>query len=251
MAELNVFGYQAGQSLAHRLDVRVKLVDLLLLTSAVVAASPSAMGPLTLGAVLLWGALRMPLRPLGHEMRAFLLFLALIFATRALSTPGDPVLAWGGLVVTREGLWQGALVVWRLLMILALGLIFIRTTRPVDLKGAVQWLLGPVPFVPAAKAATMVGLIVRFIPVLHLQILETRSALAARAGVRRPLSLRRARYLVLPTMRRVVLAADQLALAMTARNYSENRTGPSFRFESSDALALLLAGAVLAFTGMV
>ena len=157
-------------------------------------------------------------------------------------------MAWGALTATRQGLWQGTVVVWRLSMVLILGLIFISTTRPSELKAAVQWLLGPIPFVPATRAATMVGLIVRFIPVLHLQIRETRSALDARAGVRRPLSLKRLRYLVLPTMRRIMLAADQLALAMTARGYSENRTGPAFHFASSDALVLALSGSVFATT---
>ena len=90
MAELNVFGYQEGQTLAHRLDVRAKLVSLLLLTSAVAAAAPAAMGPLTLGGVVIWGALRLPLNLLGREMRAFLIFLALVFVIRALSTPGWP-----------------------------------------------------------------------------------------------------------------------------------------------------------------
>ena len=55
MAELNFFGYQYGQSFVHRLDVRCKLVSLLLLTSAIVAAIPAAMGPLSLGLVLSMG----------------------------------------------------------------------------------------------------------------------------------------------------------------------------------------------------
>ena len=249
MAELSVFGYRHGRSLVHRLDVRCKLISLLLLTAAVVAAPPLAMGPISLGIILLWVSLRLHLRRLGHEIRLFLVFLVAVFMIRALSTPGVPVVDWQGLSVSREGLHQGAVVVWRLLMVMALGLVFVSTTRPSHLKAAVQWLLGPVPFVPAHKAATMVGLIVRFIPVLHQQVNETRSALAARGGGRR--RLRQIRYLVLPTMRRVVLAADQLALAMLARGYQETRTDPDLHTTAADGLALAAVAAVLAATLMI
>jgi len=248
MAELNFFGYQYGQSFVHRLDVRCKLVSLLLLTSAVVAAIPAAMGPLSIGLVLLWVALRLPLQILGREILAFLVFLLLVFVVRALSTPGDPWLSWGVLSIAREGLQEGGKVVWRLFMILVLGLVFITTTRPSDLKAAVQWLLRPVPFVPASKAATMVGLIVRFIPVLHQQIRETQSALAARAGMRKRFSIRQIRHLILPTMRRIVLAADQLSQSMMARGYRDKRTDPAFCAGPVDGLAVLLAGTVLTVT---
>lgn len=248
MAELSVFGYRHGCSLVHRLDVRCKLISLFLLTSAVVAASPAAMGPLSLGAIVLWSGLRLPLRLLGREMRLFLLFLLVVFAVRSLATPGDPLFAWHGLQVSREGFQAGAATVWRLMMVLVLGLVFVTTTRPSHLKAATQWLLRPVPFVSGRKAATMVGLMVRFIPVLHQQLRETQSALAARGGRPRRLSPGRIRYLVWPTMRRVVLAADQLSQAMLARGYQEKRTDPDLRATPADGLALLLAGAVLVGT---
>jgi energy-coupling factor transporter transmembrane protein EcfT len=251
VAELTVFGYRHGRSCIHRLDVRFKLASLLLLTAAVTLARPAAMAPLSLGLLLSWGLLRLPLRLLGGELAAFALFLLVVFAVRAAVTPGEPLMQWAGLAITREGLQAGAVVAWRLALILALGLLFVTTTRPAHLKAAVQWLLGPVPFVPARRAATMVGLVVRFIPVLHQQIGETRSALAARSGNQRSLSLRRLRFLVLPTLRRVLLAADQLALAMAARGYQERRTDPDLRAGSGDGLALAAAAAVFVLTLVV
>jgi len=251
MAELSVFGYRHGRSLLHRLDVRCKLISLLLLTSAVVAARPAAMGPFSLGAIALSTMLQLPLRRLGREIRLFIVFLLFIFVVRAVATPGVPVLAWQGLSVSREGLQAGAVVVWRLGMVLVLGLVFITTTRPSHLKAAVQWLLRPIPFVPGPKAATMVGLIVRFIPVFHQQVRETQNALAARGGVRRHFSVRWIRYLLWPSMRRVLLASDQLSLAMLARGYQENRTDPGLRVAPADGLALAAATAVLAATLLV
>jgi len=251
MAELSTFGFHCGQSFVHQLDVRFKLICLVLLTSAVMAAMPTAMMPMSLGGILLWTSLRLPLRILGREMLAFLFFLLLVFSMRALSTPGDPWLSWGPLTIAREGVQAGGQVVWRLLMILMLGLVFITTTRPSELKAAVYWLLRPIPFVPAHKAATMVGLMVRFIPVLQQQIRETRSALDARSGLRRRLSWWRLRYFILPTLRRVVLAADQLSLSMMARGYGDHRTEPAFGARAADGLAVLVAGGVLTAAFMV
>ena len=251
MAELSTFGFHYGQSFVHRLDVRFKLICLVLLTSAVMVAMPMAMISMSLGGILLWISLRLPLRILGREMMAFLFFLLLVFSMRALSTPGDPWLSWGPLTITREGVQAGGQVVWRLLMILILGLIFITTTRPSELKAAVHWLLRPIPFVPAHKTATMVGLMVRFIPVLHQQMRETQSALDARAGLRRRLSWRRLRYFILPTLRRIVLAADQLSLSMMARGYGDKRTEPAFGARPVDGLAVFVAGTVLTITLMV
>lgn len=251
MAELNLFGYRHGASPVHRLDVRCKLACLLLLTAAVALARPTAMAPLSAGLLFLWAWLRLPIRALGAELTAFGLFLLLVFAVRAVVTPGLPLLHWGALTVTMEGLQAGGGVVWRLTMVMALGLLFVSTTRPDHLKAAVQWLLGPVPFVPARRAATMVGLVVRFIPVLHQQIGETRDALAARSGVQPPLSLGRLRFLVAPTLRRMVLAADNLALAMTARGYQDARTDPDLRAGPGDVFALAAAGGALLLTLMV
>jgi energy-coupling factor transporter transmembrane protein EcfT len=246
MAELSHFGYLHGHTFAHRLDVRCKLACLFMLTSAILAASSVSVGPLSIGMLLLWRSLKLPALFLGRELLAFSLFLLLVFGARALSASGDPLVSWGSLHISREGLVDGGLVVWRLLMILILGLVFVATTRPANLKAAVQWLLTPVPFVPERKAAVMVGLLVRFIPVMHQQLRETQMALAARSGRRRPLRLSRLRYLILPTMRRVVLSADQLALAMTARCYTEYRTDPDFEAGRWDGVAIGLSAVVLA-----
>lgn len=87
--------------------MRCKLVSLLLLTSAIVTAMPAVMGPFSLGMLLLWVALRLPLQILRRELLAFLIFLLLVFMIRALSTPGDPWVSWGALRVSREGLQEG------------------------------------------------------------------------------------------------------------------------------------------------
>ncbi len=246
MAELTTFAFAAGRSILHRHDVRCKLASLALMTAACVSAP--AGGQLLVSLVLAGLVLHLglPLRLFGRELRLLALFLIFILAVRALTTPGTVIAAIGPAALTRQGLVQGGLICWRLVNIVLLSLLFVRSTRPAEIKAGVAWLLRPLPGVDAGQAAVMVGLIVRFIPVLHQQINETRIAWQARGGDRRHNPLRHIKHLVLPAMRRTILSADQLALAMDARCFSPLRTDPLLRAGRFDVLILTAAFLVLA-----
>jgi energy-coupling factor transporter transmembrane protein EcfT len=251
MAELNAFAYAAGRSILHRHDIRFKLGALALMTAACVGAQFSGLMVVSLVLTALAVHLRLPLAAFTAELRFLAIFLAFVLTARALTTPGEPLAAWGPLTVTREGLVQGALICGRLANIVLLGLIFVRSTRPAEIKAGVGWLLRPIPGIDAAQAAVMVGLIVRFIPVLHHQINQTRIAWRARGGERCKNPLVRIKYLVLPAMRRTVLTADDLALAMTARCFTPARTDPAFRTRRQDLAVLAGALVVLVLTMVI
>jgi energy-coupling factor transporter transmembrane protein EcfT len=243
MAELNAFSFAAGRSVLHRHDIRFKLASLALMTSACVGARTPGLILVSFVLAVLARHLRLPLVALAGELRFLAFFLAFILAARALTTPGQALAAWGPLTVTREGLAQGALIGWRLANIVLLGMVFVRSTRPAEIKAGVGWLLRPVPGIDAGQAAVMVGLIVRFIPVLHHQINQSRIAWRARCGARRTNPLARIKYLVLPAVRRTVLTADALALAMEARCFTPRRTDPAFRTRRLDLA--MSAGALI------
>jgi energy-coupling factor transporter transmembrane protein EcfT len=107
-----------------------------------------------------------------------------------------------------------------------MGLSFVSTTRPSEIKAAVQWFLDPFPFIPAKRIATMMSLIMRFMPVFLGQAKETADAQRARGVENRKNPLYRLKKLLIPLMRRTFTTADKLAVAMEARCYSENRTDP-------------------------
>jgi energy-coupling factor transporter transmembrane protein EcfT len=251
MAELNSFSYVVGRSILHRHDVRFKMASLALMTTACVLAPVAGLGVVSLVLAALALHLRLPWRIFGGELRILGLFLLFIWAARALTTPGTVLAAAGSLAVTREGLAQGGLICWRLLNIVMLSLLFVRSTRPAEIKAGVGWLLRPLPLIDAGQAAVMVGLIVRFIPVLHHQIRETRIAWRARGGAWRKNPLAQIKYLALPAMRRTILSADQLALAMEARCFSPQRTDPAFRCSRLDVLLLAAGGLILAATLLI
>jgi len=250
MARLTPFGYRPGATFLHRRDVRFKLGAGLVTVTALAAAGPWGLAlfvPLLAG--LAWGS-GMRLRQFGREIRGLGLLLALVVAARSLSEPGDPLWRWGGLAATREGLAAGALVGLRLVLMAATGLLFAATTRHTAIRDGVHWMLAPVPGLPAERAALMVALMVRFLPLLHDTLLRHSEALRARDGGRRLPPGRYLRHLALPVVRRTLLEADRLALALATRGWPGDRRLPAFSAARGDWLlltaALAAAGAALA-----
>ncbi|MDF1593241.1 MAG: energy-coupling factor transporter transmembrane component T [Desulfobacterales bacterium] len=240
MAELTSFSYQVGRSLAHGLDARFKLLFLVLISLASLKAGLWALLFLCGGLWWILSDLRLPLVAVLRELRYFLFLLIVVFAARALATPGEAVFTSALITITREGLVDGVLVCWRLLLIVLLGLLLTATTRPSEIRAAVEWILKPIPAVPAKRIGTMMGLIMRFIPVILNQVRETAEAQRARGVENRENPLYRLTKLGIPLIRRTFENADRLITAMEARCYSENRTGPELKSTPRDWIALLV-----------
>ncbi len=201
--------------------------------------------------VLILAALRhtgIPLASMAREMRYFVLLLVLVFIARALSTPGEALLSAAGVSVTREGVLAGGRVCWRPACVAAAAILFVVATRPSELRGAVIWLLAPVPGIPERRAGTMISLLVRFIPMVLDQARETSDAQRARCIECRKNPVARMAVLTIALLRRIFEDADRLVAAMEARCYSEDRTGPAFGATRLDWLVLL--GAVLFCAGL-
>ncbi len=249
MARLTPFGYRFAETVFHRMDPRFKLGCLAAVT---VASLNAGLGPVGLLILLaFWGTVRSGL-PAGRairELRPFFLLLLFVFAARSLATPGDPVVSGWGVTVTRQGVLDGVLVSGRLLAVALASLLLVATTGPWEIKAAVERLLTPVPLVPARRVATMFALVLRFLPIILRQARETAEAQRAR-GMERRNPLFRLIRLMVPLLRRILVDADELTTAMTARCYTEDRTGPALSARRSDwaALAVAVGGcAVLIF----
>ena len=238
MAELTAFNFRPGTSFLHELDVRFKLVFLALISLASLKAALLALCVLTFVLIGVIIDIRLPIKVILKELRYFLILLLFVFIARALTTPGSPLIQFKAVSVTREGVHGGIIVCWRLLIIIMMGLSFVSTTRPSEIKAAVQWFLNPFPFIPAKRIATMMSLIIRFMPVILDQAKETADAQRARGVENRKNPLYRLKKLLIPLMRRTFVSADKLAVAMEARCYSENRTDPGLSCGIRDWIAL-------------
>lgn len=240
MAELTSFGYFFGVSLLHQLDPRFKIMFIILLSLVGLNLHFVSLGILT---VLLLGVIliaRLPIYSGLKELRYFFILIVFVFIAHVLSTGGQSLMSLNMMTVSKQGLYAGALVCWRLIFIVLLGFTFISTTRPSAIKAAVQWFLRPFPFIPEQKVAVMMGLILRFVPVIFDQAKETLEAQKARCVQNKKNPVYRLIKLGFPLMRRTFERADDLVAAMEARGFTENRTDPELASSRRDWIALFV-----------
>ena len=182
-------------------------------------------------------------------LRYALLLLVFVFLARVFSSTGSPVFEFGRISISGKGVHDGAMVCWRLLNIIVIGLLFVSTTRSSEIKASVEWFLTPIPFIPAKRVATMMSLILRFIPVILNQAKETSDAQRARGVENRKNPVYRMRKLGIPLMRRTFERADKLAVAMEARCYTGGKGRTQlvrFNVRGADVAGLLAAVGITA-----
>jgi biotin transport system permease protein len=223
MATLTPFHYRHGDSILHVLDARLKIVLLVMFSLSILDATPLGLFGLTLLLALLFLHIRIRATSVLAELRYFFILLLIVFVLRLISTEGDPLFNMPWISISKQGFMEGSMVCWRLLMVVLLGFLFISSTRISAIKYAVQRLLAPVPFIPEKRMATMMGLIVRFIPVIFQKARDISEAQKARCVEHRKNPLYRLEAFVMPLMRGVFQDADKLAMAMVARCYDENQ----------------------------
>jgi energy-coupling factor transporter transmembrane protein EcfT len=117
MAELTAFSFQPGTSLLHKLDVRFKLLFLILISLVSLGGGFTGLGVLTGLVTALSIHSRLPLMSGFREFRFFLIFLVLILVARMLTTPGTAIIEIKSIAITRPGLMSGVLICWRLVII--------------------------------------------------------------------------------------------------------------------------------------
>jgi len=226
VAQLNAFGYRPGRSVLHGLDVRFKFGALFMLMLTVMNCGALPLAVMSLISAAAARRLGFSLRGILTELRYFLLLLGLVFAARAFTTSGTPLPALPWLAVSREGMQLGAVTVWRLFLVVFLGILFVATTRAAAIKAAVVWFLRPFPRLPAQRIGTMLGLVLRFVPLIFLQAGATLDAQRARGVESRRNPFYRLTCFAIPFLRRLFLSADRITEAMEARCYMETRTDP-------------------------
>lgn len=180
-----------------------------------------------------------PLNSLNH-IKYFLILLFFVFISRALTTPGEPLFSIFGVPVSGYGIKDGALVSIRFLIIMLLGMIFSHTTKPSSIKSAAEWFLKPVPFIPEKRASLMIGLSIRFLPLIIELSKQVSDAQKARCADNQRNPVKKIARLILPILKKTFQTADNLALAMESRCFSENRTDPEFNKSGYEIKLLFL-----------
>ena len=233
MGELSTIGFKPGRSTLHGLDPRTKLAMLMGLSVVSAWSHFFFLSMLSVILLVLFHAADLKLMRLFREIRYFLFFLLFVFCVRAATFEERwmPVVSWPSAV-------DGLLVCWRLLVVVWMGILLVATTRIAHIRAALVWFFKPIPLVDERMLATMVGLVVRFLPVILFQASEISDAQRSRGIEQRKNPLVRLIKFSIPLFRRVFLCADELTMAMQARCYSENRTLPELSFCRLDGWAM-------------
>lgn len=236
MGELTAIGFIPGRSPGHRLDPRTKQGLLIGLSMLSLVGTPLFLFLLSLASF--WGlhCAGIRLRRMAVELRYFLVFLGAIFCMRTFTFSDGWLPVFDGAAAV-----EALMVCWRLLTVVVMGLLLMATTRMAHIRAALVWYLKPIPLVDEKMAATMVGLVVRFLPLILMQAADISDAQRARGMDRRKNPLVRLMRFSIPLFQRVFLSADELVAAMQARCYSEQRTLPNLAFTQLDLLALAAA----------
>ncbi len=248
--------YVPAASPIHALDPRLKLgFSVALVAALFLVAGWRGMGVLAFG--LFVALLLSRVSPL-YLLRGFLPLLVLLvvtFVLQAFTLPGTPLWQVGPFQMTVEGAGRGGLLAVRLALLFLSGTLLVMTTAPVSLTDGLAWYMAPFERVgfPAADAAFMMTIALRFIPTLMRQFNELVMARRARgidAGFR---SLRGFSSglmpVVVPLFIQSFRQADVLATAMESRGYRGGRGRSHYRlmrFRPADAVAVGILALYLA-----
>jgi len=222
--------YEPGDSPAHRLDARSKLlVQATFAAAAFAHTDPRGLATLTLLAGCALALSATPVRVALAEYRGVVPFLvaAPVLESVRLGSP------W----IEPSAAVAPGLAAYRTLLLLALVAAYVRTTPVRESEAAVARL---VPGRPGRLLALGVGLVFRFLPVLQADLAGVRTAMRARLGGERPVR-DRVRIVATAGLNRVLGRTERLAFALRARCLSWNPTPPPATLDRRDAAAFAAA----------
>jgi len=232
----------------HRLDPRVKIIAVLLLSLIIFRAVGYQILLLSFFFAGVVGVGRIPLRKMGAALRPVVPFMALLMGMHLLFTEGTPLvpLLPAPFAITVEGGEQGAYVVWQFACLVIAGALLTMTTSPSDLVGGIERLLRPLRRigVPSAEIAVMIAMALRFLPMFLEEYDRIRMAQLARGADFSSGSphrrIRAASALVWPLLLAAFRRADALIMAMEARGWHRGpRTSlREFKLTRADGVAL-------------
>ncbi|MGI5881978.1 MAG: energy-coupling factor transporter transmembrane component T family protein, partial [Dethiobacteria bacterium] len=227
MRSITLGHYIPGRSLLHRLDPRLKLINLLILiVSLFLIKSFYGLISFALFLLVIFFGSRLPGRYFLRGLRPILYIILFTLILHIFFTKGGEVyFRYGVLTVEEAGVFLGLFMTLRLLLLVITTLLITLTTSPVAFADGIEYLLSPLRRVgvPGHEIAMMMTIALRFIPTLMEESDKIRKAQMARgADFESGSILRRARNMVpllVPLFISAFRRADDLAVAMEARCY--------------------------------
>ena len=233
LKDITLGQYFPGTSPLHRMDPRTKLLILVLYIVTIFICG--SLIPFVLCAAGLFLAIklsRIPFKMIRKALKPIVIIVVFTGVLNILYTPGDVLASFWIFRITREGIATAAVMITRILLLVASTALLTYTTSPMALTDALENLLSPLKKlkVPVHEFAMMMSIALRFIPTLIEETDKIMSAQKARgADFESGNLLQRAKALVpvlVPLFISAFRRADDLACAMECRLYhgGANRT---------------------------
>lgn len=256
LKDITLGQYFPGDTLAHRLDPRTKLLATVLYIIAIfLAKGPIAYGVLILTLIVSVRISKVGARALFRGLKPVLFIIAFTAVLNLFYTPGTVITQLWIFHVTREGVITAIAMMLRISLLIMGTFLLTYTTSPIRLTDGLEDLLGPLKKlgVPVHELAMMMSIALRFIPTLIEETDKIMSAQRARgADFESGNLLQRAKALIpllVPLFVSAFRRADELATAMECRCYhgGEGRTKLHvLRYETRDYLTLAFYAALCA-----
>ncbi len=256
LKDITLGQYFPGDSLAHRLDPRTKLILTVVYIVALFCAE-WFVSYAVVAALLITGIKVSGVAPkaLVKGLKPVLFIICFTAVLNLFYTPGEELVRFWIFKITKEGILTAFFMVIRLAMLILGTFLLTYTTSPIALTDGLESLLNPLKKikVPVHELAMMMSIALRFIPTLIEETDKIMSAQKARGADFESGSLiDRAKALVpilVPLFISAFRRADELAVAMECRCYhgGEGRTKLHvLHYQTRDYLVLAAYAAVLA-----
>ena len=254
LKDITLGQYFPGDTVAHRLDPRTKLILVIVYIVALFQANSwLGYGLVTLVTLGCMTLARIKPRTMFKGVRPMLFIIVLTALLNIFYTTGTPVLP--GWIITWEGIARAVQMILRIVLLISGTFLLTYTTSPIALTDGLELLLGPLKKlrVPVHEMTIMMSMALRFIPTLISETDKIMSAQKARGADFETGSLFQRAKALLPILVPLFVSAfkraDELAVAMESRCYhgGEGRTRmKQLKMAGRDWTALVLGVAFLA-----
>lgn len=246
------FSYVPGRSFLHRLDPRTKLLSTMLLSIVVLRAS-DFQDIAALSSVFLVFSLpaKLGIRHHFKALRPMLFFFLFIFLVQSMFSGGESIFSMGMLGISYEGLWKGALVTSRFILLVLFASLLISTTSPALLTLGIEKMLRPLPLsllgISSHDLAIMMSISMRFVPLLHISLEQIAQAQVSRGMDLRRNPLKGVSSLAVPMVHSTLRMAEDMSMAMESRCYQGIYRTSMFelKMHKEDLSSLLIVVAVV------
>ena len=248
LRDITLGQYFPGNTVAHRLDPRTKI----LLVVIYIVALFQAQGWVGYGLVTLVTLVCMALSNIKPSsmfkgVKPMLFIIVLTALLNVFYTEGTPIRP--GWIITWEGIARAVQMVLRIVLLISGTFLLTYTTSPIALTDGLEMLLSPLKKlgIPVHEMTMMMSMALRFIPTLISETDKIMSAQKARGADFETGSLIQRAKALLPILVPLFVSAfkraDELAVAMESRCYhgGEGRTHmKQLKMQRRDYIALIL-----------